>query len=77
MHTADHGGRTLTEPDFPRRSRLRVPQLPAFLADLPHTAEIVRSRALHAEVAATHGETRAATAASVRHPPEAWGDYAR
>jgi hypothetical protein len=65
MHAADHGGCTLPVPDFPRRSRLRAPRRPAFLADLLGTARGARSRA-----------TRAATAASAQHRPEARGGHA-
>jgi regulator of nucleoside diphosphate kinase len=50
MHATVHGERTLTDLDFARLTRLLSQQLPPTLADLLASAEVMRSRAVNADV---------------------------
>jgi len=50
MHAIVHGERTLTDLDFARLTRLLSQQLPPTLADLLASAEVMKSRAVNADV---------------------------
>ena len=50
MHAIVHGERTLTDLDFARLTRLLSQQLPPTLADLLAGAEVMKSRAVNADV---------------------------
>lgn len=50
MHAIVHGERTLTDLDFARLTKLLSQQLPPTLADLLASAEVMRSRAVDADV---------------------------
>jgi regulator of nucleoside diphosphate kinase len=50
MHAIVHGERTLTDLDFARLRKLLSQQLPPTLADLLASAEVMRSRAVDADV---------------------------
>ncbi|MDM0110091.1 GreA/GreB family elongation factor [Variovorax sp. J22R24] len=50
MHAVVHGERTLTDVDFARLTKLLSQQLPPTLADLLASAEVMRSRAVNADV---------------------------
>ena len=50
MHAVVHGERTLTDLDFARLTKLLSRQLPPTLADLLASAEVMKSRAVNADV---------------------------
>jgi len=50
MHAVVHGERTLTDLDFARLTKLLSQQLPPTLADLLAGAEVMKSRAVDADV---------------------------
>ena len=50
MHAMVHGERTLTDLDFARLTKLLSQQLPPTLADLLAGAEVMKSRAVNADV---------------------------
>jgi len=50
MHAVVHGERTLTDLDFARLTKLLSQQLPPTLADLLAGAEVMKSRAVNADV---------------------------
>lgn len=50
MHAIVHGERTLTDLDFARLTKLLSQQLPPTLADLLAGAEVMKSRAVNADV---------------------------
>ena len=50
MHAVVHGERTLTDVDFARLTKLLSQQLPPTLADLLASAEVMKSRAVDADV---------------------------
>lgn len=50
MHAVVHGERTLTDLDFARLTKLLSQQLPPTLADLLASAEVMKSRAVNADV---------------------------
>ena len=50
MHAVVHGERTLTDLDFARLTKLLVRQLPLTLADVLSSAEVMKSRAVDADV---------------------------
>ena len=50
MHGVVHGERTLTDLDFARLTKLLSQQLPPTLADLLASAEVMKSRAVNADV---------------------------
>ena len=50
MHAVVHGERTLTDLDFSRLTKLLSQQLPPTLADLLAGAEVMKSRAVNADV---------------------------
>jgi len=50
MHAVVHGERTLTDLDFARLTKLLSQQLPPTLADLLAGAEVIKSRAVNADV---------------------------